>query len=664
MMKRKLTALVLAAALALSCAACGTNGGSSSAEQLSAAAEDMFTDRDYEVGYSDCVTVTLADGASKSDGGGVTVSGDTVTVTAEGTYLLTGSLSSGQIVVDAADSAKIHLVLDNASVACTGGAALYIKSADKVFVTLAADSENTLSSAGAFDQSDGVKVDGAVFAKSDLTLNGSGSLAVTCAEGHGIVSKDDLKFTGGTYTVTAALQGLSGKDSVRIADGTFSVTAQTDAIHSENTEDADKGFVFISGGTFTLTSKTDGIDASGTVTVLDGTFEITSGGGSANAAVKAGDSGMGGTPPSGTAPSGEKPSGTAPSGGQGGTPPSGTAPSGEKPSGTPPSGGQGGTPPQKPSEADTSTSATPAADATAAASGAAASSAAADTASCKGIKSDAGITISGGTFTIDSADDSIHTNGSAFLSGGTISITSGDDGIHADAALEISGGTISITESYEGLEGASVTVSGGKINLTASDDGLNAAGGNDGSSISGRTGQNTFDADTSASITISGGTLTVNAGGDGIDSNGTLTVSGGTTFVSGPTNSGNGALDYGSSASISGGILIAAGAVGMAQNFGSDSSQGSILCTLSSVQAAGTAVTLTDADGTVLASYAPAKEYQSVVISAPGVKAGGTYTLTAGSETQTIKMTDTIYGAGDQGMAPGGKSGQAPAAAS
>ena len=120
--------------------------------------------------------------------------------------------------------------------------------------------------------------------------------------------------------------------------------------------------------------------------------------------------------------------------------------------------------------------------------------------------------------------------------------------------------------------------------------------------------------------------------------------------MSGPTNSGNGALDYAGTGTITGGVLIAAGSTGMAQNFGSDSTQGSILYNFSSEQSGGTSVTLTDGNGNVLASFTPEKQFQSVVVSAPGVVSGGTYTLTVGGESVTIEMTGTTYSNASSGM--------------
>jgi hypothetical protein len=247
------------------------------------------------------------------------------------------------------------------------------------------------------------------------------------------------------------------------------------------------------------------------------------------------------------------------------------------------------------------------------------------------------VSILGGTLSIDSADDAIHTDGDVTVSGGMLTLKSGDDGIHADASLTISGGSVTVSDSYEGLEAADIVIEGGEISVRASDDGLNAAGGSDGSNGGGWFGGDPF-ASQDASITISGGTLTVNSDGDGIDSNGDLTVSGGTIFVSGPTNSGNGALDYNGSGVITGGTLIAAGASGMAENFSNGSTQCSVLVNFSSTVSAGSEICVYDSDGTLIASYTPEKNYQCAVISAPKLAVGETCTVTAGGAQHLVHL--------------------------
>lgn len=241
-------------------------------------ADDMFTDRDKEVGYDEdtATAITLSDDASSCDSSSVTISNNTITITDEGTYLLTGSLSDGQVIVDA-DDKKVQLVLDSVNINCDTSAALYVKAADKVFVTLASDSENTLSNTNDFVAIDDNNIDAVIFSKDDLTLNGSGTLTVTAKYGHGIVSKDDLVITSGTYQITAAKHALSGQDSVRIADGILTLNAGTDGIHSENTDDDTKGFIYIANGDISITADSDGFDAEETLQVDGGNIEVYAG---------------------------------------------------------------------------------------------------------------------------------------------------------------------------------------------------------------------------------------------------------------------------------------------------------------------------------------------------------------------------------------------------
>ena len=645
--------------------------------------DDMFTDRDLDVGYeeSDSVKISLSDDSTTVSSGssdnsstddtvdGVTVDGNVITITSGGTYIISGTLSEGQLIVDA-DDEKVQLVLDNADITCATSAAIYVKSAGKTFITLAEGSENILMNTAEFEAIDDNNIDAVIFSKDDLTLNGSGTLTINSENGHGIVSKDDLKITGGTYNITAASHALSGKDSVRIAAGTFNLVSGKDGIHSENADDSSKGYVYIAGGEFTIDSTGDGIDASNIVQIDDGTFDITAGGGAENSTKTHEDNMMGGPgggngpqmgeAPDGNAPSGEAPSGEAPSGeAPDGNAPSGEAPSGEapdgnapseKPSGEAPQGGSGNnssdnsnsdreTPPEKPDSNTDQAAGTDQAVSTDQSDGTEQSegdTSDSDSASTKGIKADGRLYINGGTFTINSADDSVHSNSAVTINDGTYTLTTGDDGVHSGEALEINGGTITISESYEGLEGLTVTINDGDIDITSSDDGINAAGGTEEMGFGGMGNDSTEDTSTDEMwMEINGGYIHVLAGGDGIDSNGDITVNGGEVYIDGPSDNGNSAIDYGdrSACYINGGTVVAIGSSGMAEDISDDSDQQVMLVKLDSQKEAGE-VTLTDSDGNEIITYTALKSYDCIIISTKDLEAGQTYTLTT-SGTQT-----------------------------
>lgn len=608
--RKKLLALFCATALSMTAVAGCTGTKSSTGNVVSSETEvnaeetvaqsetgtfssaDMFTERDLAGTYeeSGAVYVTLSGDGITGETAGVAINGQTVTITAEGTYIFSGTLSEGQIVVDA-DNAKVQIVFDNVDITCASSAAVYVKSAEKVFVTLAEGSQNTLRNTDEYVAIDDNNIDAVIFAKSDLTLNGTGSLTIVSAEGHGIVSKDDLKITGGTYDITAAGHALSGKDSVRIADGTFILTAEKDGIHAENADDEEKGYIYIADGDFTITSDGDGMDASNIVQIEDGTFDITAGGGAANSQ-KTHESDM---PGGGMSQNIERPDGES-------MPQMGEKPDeesmsqmGEKPDEeSMPQMGERPGGENMPQDTTTDESGT----------------------STKGIKAGGGMYLNGGTYQIDSADDSIHSNANITIADGTYTLATGDDGVHADDALTVNGGTITVTESYEGLEGLTVTINDGTIDITASDDGINATG---------------------EKMELNGGYIHILAGGDGVDSNGDLTINGGEIYIDGPSDNGNSAIDYGdrSSAYVNGGMLVAIGSSGMAEGMSDSSKQEVLMVKLGEQMEAGDVV-LTDSEGNVIVSYTALKSYDCVIISTAEVESGATYTLTTSGTTTEV----------------------------
>lgn len=273
---KKALSIAVSAAMLFSLSACGSNETiaetpSPTATELQASVEtpavdsSMFTKRDSSTDYDEAAAQYIDLDAQTGD----------ITLTEAGDYVLSGTLTDGSVIINAPEDAKLHLILNGAHIASQSAAALYVISADKVFVTLTDGSGNGVSAAGDSAEDDYANVDAAIFARCDISFNGSGSLSVSSAKGHGIVSKDDLVFTGGSYMIQAANHGISGKDSIRIADGSFVVTAGKNCLDSDNDEDSDKGFIYIAGGSFDLSSGNDACHCSGDFDFLAGSMEIS-----------------------------------------------------------------------------------------------------------------------------------------------------------------------------------------------------------------------------------------------------------------------------------------------------------------------------------------------------------------------------------------------------
>lgn len=584
-----------------------------------------------------------------SGASGVKATNGLVTISKTGTYVLSGELTDGQIVVNVADKGVVKLVLNGASIHDNDSAGIYIKKAGKAVITVEKGTKNVVSDGKTYVYADSStdEPNAAIFSKADLTFNGTGELTVTGNYKEGITSKDDLKIISGSIRVKAADDGIKGKDMVAIQAGSIKVDAKGDGIKSNNNKDTTKGFVAIAGGTFNIISGNDGIQAETTLVMDGGTFNVVTAGGSVNAPDKSeeGPGGMnfgGGRGPNG-------PDGSM----EGFTPPTNM--------GTPPDGAPPADMSVKPnassSNASTSSGATSDSNTNADNAGATADE---GSTSAKALKAGTNLTVNGGTYTIDSMDDSLHSNTNVTVNGGTLNIQSGDDGIHAGQALTINGGSIKITKSYEGLEGAIITLNDGEIDVTSSDDGVNASGGeSETASITTSTAAKGADAnqqnrgpggfpgnsDSNSELHINGGSLTVNAGGDGLDANGSITMTGGTVIVNGPTAAFNGALDYDKTFVISGGYLVAAGSSGMVQATSDASTQNTLAITFPEIKKAGTLVHVQDSKGNNIVTFAPAKDYQAVVVSSPDFTKDGSYVIYSGG-TSTGKAVDGLYTGG------------------
>lgn len=557
-MKRKyhILSIIISAALLAGClSACGESGtatGGSSSDENTAAT----------VTGGDATTIALSGQSATATGTGAEVTDGVVTITAGGTYVVTGTMTEGRILVNAPKE-EVTLVLQDASITCSTGSPLYVYKSKATTLYLPEGTDSTLTDgtdntfSDSYSSAEEEEPNACLYSKSDLVIAGSGSLTVNANYNNGITGKDTLFIQKASVTVTAVNHGINGKDSLTIKDADITVTSGGDALRSTNDSDPTLGYLVITGSALKLTAGEDGIQAETTLTISGGTATVTTAGGAGQSISN-----------------------------------------------------------------DTS---------------------------AKGFKAGTQVTVTGGTSQLNCCDDAIHSNGDVTISGGSFTIATGDDGMHADDTLSISSGTIDITRSYEGLEGAKVLISGGKISIVASDDGINAAGGSDQSGFGGfGFAPDAFGGSGDYLIRISGGVVTVNASGDGIDSNGDIEVTGGELYISGPTSNGDGTIDCDGSATITGGIVVAAGSTGMAENFGTASTQGSILVNLSG--SAGQTITLKDSDGNILASFTPAKAFGCVVVSAPGVAQGGTYTIAAGGASTTVTMESLIYGSGMGGF--------------
>ena len=515
--------------------------------------------------------ISLSDNGIEVSGENVTVEGTTVTVTNSGTYVFSGKLSDGQIVVNSTGAEKVSVVLNGVDITSSTTAAInIIQSSDKVELKIAKDSVNIVSDASSRAETD--ESNAAIYSQDDLEIESEGTLYVKGNFEKGIHSKDDLELRESTVYIEAVDDGLRGKDSVRIESGKVVIYSGADGIRTNNETDEGKGYIEISGGYIEVNAGQDAIQAVTDLTVSGGEFILVSGGGSSNSSSSS-NSDWGNW------------------GGFGGR------------------GNHGGM------GMSSSTSTTDE-----------------ESTSAKAMKAAGAIVISGGTFNIDSSDDSVHSNGTVTISGGTFLINSGDDGIHSDTDLLISDGNIKIEKSYEGIEGLDITVSGGTIYVVASDDGFNAAGGTDQSSMNGRPGQNGFGGmgggmfeTPVGSITITGGTVTVNAAGDGVDSNGSLTVTGGFTVVYGPTDSANGPIDYTSEFLMNGGTFAAMGSSGMAQDISSGSTQARTFVRASG--SSGSTVKITDSTGKTVFETTSPKSYSCILVSTPEMVAGEEYSF-------------------------------------
>ena len=608
------------------------------ASTVNVAVTEDDTNTDFDKSTS--TAVTLSGTSAEISGSGAAVKDGNVTVSEAGTYIISGSLTGGSILVEAGKDDVVRLILDNARISSSKAPAIYSSKSKKTIIILPDGTESSLSDGSSYiDESDDSSPDAALFCKDDLTISGSGKLNVKGNAKNGITCKDILRITGGNINVTALNHGITGRDDLAVSGGVITVEAQGgDGLRStySDTDKSDLGHIIIENAEITVNAANDGIQAEKSLTVKSGSISVTTAGGSEKS-------------PAGTSKDGF--------------------------------GGRTFNPGQdnilRSTQTGTDTAQTSSTEE-----------------SRKGLKAGTDIIINGGTITADCYDDAIHSNNSVAVTDGVITLSSGDDGIHADSELAITGGTVTVKKSYEGLEAMRIGISGGDIDITASDDGINAAGGNDNSGFGnfdnrmdfggkrsrtenfnpgqdgqtppsmpenfdpgqdgqtppsmpesfnpGQDGQTTpaapdaqsgssdGNSTSSSEITISGGTLCISSGGDGLDSNSALNISGGTIILNGPKTGGNGIIDHDGSCSITGGLLIGAGTSDMLEMPGSASTRKTVAITFSGTQKAGTLVYITDSSSNVIAAMSPEVDFSCILLSSASLTENETYKIYLG----------------------------------
>lgn len=546
------------------------------------------------------VTDINIDGANSdkttTDGTALSADGGIVTITESGSYTLKGNYK--QVLIDG-NGLDVTLLLDGATVSNDNGVAIDGTSKGKkltVALTAVSGTQNTISNNG-----DSVN---AVHVKGSLTVNGAGTLTINSASKSALKASKGITIAQATLNLTAANHAVTGS-SVAAANCTINVlSAGKDGINAE-CDDAteyvtDDGYVYLKDVNYTAKTYGDGIQADTWLLVDGGNYNVTTEGiFVANTSANMQQYGM-------------------------------TADDFRY--------AKSGNTYQKLASDEVNRYSTRYGL----------------TQSAKGLKvgeisytdkttnaevtvtdGDYCIKISGGNFTIDSADDAIHTNsGDVIITGGTFTITTLDDGITADGTTKITDGNIQIVKSYEGIEGAYVEISGGTVSVVSSDDGINAA---------------SDDSKITEHLIISGGNVTVNASGDGLDSNGSILISGGNVAVHGPTSGRDAGLDADRGIVVNGGTLFACSSLGMVETPATNSEQYVVSYAQQTAVAVGTVLTVVDSDGNVLYTVTTVKTCQSIIISLPSLAQGSTYSICANGNTLatfTVSSTITTIGSG------------------
>lgn len=549
---------------------------------------EYFTANDLEGNWdaSDAAVITLTGDGAEISGNGAYANDGNVVITNAGYYVVSGSLTDGYLSVDAYDSSKVFILLNGVEINCSDDACIRVEQADKVFLTLAESSQNTLTSGSAYsEQALKAGTDGAVFAHDDLTINGSGSLTVNAEYRHGIAANDDLIITGGTITVTAAADAIHANDSLRIKEASITLDAGDDGMVTSNEEE--NGYLYIESGSLNIKAADDGIHTTGEITIAGGDLTVSAGddGIHSDASVSFLDGSLlieecyegiealiidvsGGEITIYPEDDGFNANGNSDS--QIGA------------------GGKGG----HRQEAFT------------------------------------------GDTTVPSEMKSIDMTGDMQVPPDTGSDMSSADSTSDMPTPPDMGSDMGSADSADGMpappsRGSSEESMDTQSSITANDEEtyINISGGT--ITIINETGNDADGLDSNGDLFISGGTIYVSLLGSGSNS----AVDYGS--------------ESGGVAEISGGTIIACGASSMAETFDTSSAQASILYNTNTAAEAGTTLTVEDTDGNVLLSWEVPCSFSSALVSFPQLETGGTYIVAIGDNIEEITLEEISGSYGD-----------------
>jgi len=487
--------------------------------------------------------ITLADQTATVTGQGASFSGQTLTITQAGTYVLTGSGKNIKLVVEAADTDQVHLVFQNLTLEGEG-TLLQVNKAQEVVISLAEGSQNALTESQA---SDDEEVKATIHSQVPLTLNGTGNLTLTALTKNALEVEDDLKVLGGTYTVKAANHGFKAEGALAIEAATLTIEAGKDGLHAEHDETTERANISLNPTQLSIAATEDGVDTGNELTIKGGTITVSQSeeglearvirqlGG--DVTIKSSDDGV-----NASAGSSSKTSDTS---------------------------------------------------ATSKTTDASATSNTADTSS------------SASQATTDSATASTSASQATADPAATSQVDQANKDKNATPPSPPAG---------------QAPPQGGQPPQNGQGPGGMPPGGQE-------------ESDPSLQIILEGGTLTIDAEGDGIDSNGTVSISGGSLVVNGSVQGGNGPLDAAGDITITGGRVWALGTSDMLQGFAQGSTQASITANIAGT--AGQTLIILDAKGKEVARQTASKDFQAVIMSSADLVDGQTYTIQVEGTTQT-----------------------------